>query len=82
LTHRRTGSFKRRPAARSLIAIAGIAARCCIHAREGARSTCCWAPPPLLYWLYRQPLEPKETRVEPASREEMELQLASGGEAG
>jgi O-antigen/teichoic acid export membrane protein len=36
----------------------------------------------LLYWLYRQPLEPKEIPVEPGSTEEMELQLASGDEAG
>ena len=36
----------------------------------------------LLYWLYRQPLEPKEVRVEPGSTEEMELQLASADEAG
>jgi O-antigen/teichoic acid export membrane protein len=36
----------------------------------------------LLYWLYRQPLEPKEVRVKPGSTEEMELQLASGDEAG
>ncbi len=36
----------------------------------------------LLYWLYRQPLEPKETRIEPGSTEELELQLASGDEAG
>jgi O-antigen/teichoic acid export membrane protein len=36
----------------------------------------------LLYWLYRQPLEPREVRVEPGSTEEMELQLASGDEAG
>jgi len=36
----------------------------------------------LLYWLYRQPLEPTETRIEPGSTEEMELQLASGDEAG
>jgi O-antigen/teichoic acid export membrane protein len=36
----------------------------------------------LLYWLYRQPLEPKEVRVEPGSTEELELQLASGDEAG
>jgi O-antigen/teichoic acid export membrane protein len=36
----------------------------------------------LLYWLYRQPLEPKETPVQPGSTEEMELQLASGDEAG
>jgi O-antigen/teichoic acid export membrane protein len=36
----------------------------------------------LLYWLYRQPLEAKEIRVEPGSTEEMELQLASGDEAG
>jgi hypothetical protein len=36
----------------------------------------------LLYWLYRQPLVPTETRIEPGSTEEMELQLASGDEAG
>jgi O-antigen/teichoic acid export membrane protein len=36
----------------------------------------------LLYWLYRQPLEPKEVPVKPGSTEEMELQLASGDEAG
>jgi O-antigen/teichoic acid export membrane protein len=36
----------------------------------------------LLYWLYHQPLEPREVRVEPGSTEEMELQLASGDEAG
>ena len=36
----------------------------------------------LLYWLYRQPLEPREVRVEPGSAEEMELQLASADEAG
>ena len=36
----------------------------------------------LLYGLYRQPLEPRETRVEPGSTEEMELQLASADEAG
>jgi len=36
----------------------------------------------LLFWLYRQPLEPKEVRVRPGSTEEMELQLASGDEAG
>ena len=36
----------------------------------------------LLYWLYRQPLEAKETPVKPGSTEEMELQLASGDEAG
>ena len=36
----------------------------------------------LLYWLYRQPLEPREERVEPGSTEEMELQLASADEAG
>jgi O-antigen/teichoic acid export membrane protein len=36
----------------------------------------------LLYWLYRQPLEPREMRVEPGSTEEMELQLASADEAG
>jgi O-antigen/teichoic acid export membrane protein len=36
----------------------------------------------LLYWLYRQPLQPLEVRVEPGSTEEMELQLASGDEAG
>jgi O-antigen/teichoic acid export membrane protein len=36
----------------------------------------------LLYWLYRQPLEPREMRVRPGSPEEMELQLASADEAG
>ena len=36
----------------------------------------------LLYWLYRQPLEPRERRVEPGSTEELELQLASADEAG
>jgi O-antigen/teichoic acid export membrane protein len=36
----------------------------------------------LLYWLYRQPLEPREVRVKPGSSEEMELQLASADEAG
>jgi hypothetical protein len=36
----------------------------------------------LLYWLYRQPLEPQEVRVEPGSTEELELQLASADEAG
>jgi O-antigen/teichoic acid export membrane protein len=36
----------------------------------------------LLYWLYRQPLEPREARVKPGSTEEMELQLASADEAG
>lgn len=36
----------------------------------------------LLYWLYRQPLEPREVRVEPGSAEEIELQLASADEAG
>jgi O-antigen/teichoic acid export membrane protein len=36
----------------------------------------------LLYWLYRQPLEPREARVEPGSTEELELQLASADEAG
>jgi O-antigen/teichoic acid export membrane protein len=36
----------------------------------------------LLYWLYGQPLEPRDVRVEPGSTEEMELQLASGDEAG
>jgi O-antigen/teichoic acid export membrane protein len=36
----------------------------------------------LLYWLYRQPLEPREVRVEPGSTEELELQLASADEAG
>jgi O-antigen/teichoic acid export membrane protein len=36
----------------------------------------------LLYWLYRQPLEPREARIKPGSTEEMELQLASGDEAG
>ena len=36
----------------------------------------------LLYWLYRQPLQPREVRVEPGSAEEVELQLASADEAG
>jgi hypothetical protein len=36
----------------------------------------------LLYWLYRQPLEPQEIRVRPGSTEELELQLASADEAG
>src|SRR4051794_25716616 len=36
----------------------------------------------LLYWLYRQPLTKREERIEPGSAEEMELQLASGDEAG
>jgi O-antigen/teichoic acid export membrane protein len=36
----------------------------------------------LLYWLYRQPLEAKEQPIKPGSTEEMELQLASGDEAG
>ena len=36
----------------------------------------------LLYWLYRQPLEPKDVPVKPGSTEEIELQLASGDEAG
>jgi O-antigen/teichoic acid export membrane protein len=36
----------------------------------------------LLYWLYRQPLTKREARIEPGSTEEMELQLASGDEAG
>ena len=36
----------------------------------------------LLYWLYCQPLEPREMRVRPGSPEEMELQLASADEAG
>ena len=36
----------------------------------------------LLYWLYRQPLTPREQRVRPGSTEEMELQLASADEAG
>ena len=36
----------------------------------------------LLWWLYRQPLEPREVRVKPGSAEEMELQLASADEAG
>jgi O-antigen/teichoic acid export membrane protein len=35
-----------------------------------------------LYWLYHQPLTPSEVRVKPGSTEEMELQLASGDEAG
>jgi O-antigen/teichoic acid export membrane protein len=36
----------------------------------------------LLYWLYHQPLEPREARVQPGSTEELELQLASADEAG
>jgi O-antigen/teichoic acid export membrane protein len=36
----------------------------------------------LLYWLYRQPLEPRDVRVAPGSAEELELQLASADEAG
>jgi O-antigen/teichoic acid export membrane protein len=36
----------------------------------------------VLYWLYRQPITPREERIEPGSTEEMELQLASGDEAG
>ena len=36
----------------------------------------------LLYWLYRQPLTRREERIEPGSGEELELQLASGDEAG
>jgi O-antigen/teichoic acid export membrane protein len=44
----------------------------------GAATLLCSA----LYWLYRQPLQPLEVRVEPGSTEEMELQLASGDEAG
>jgi O-antigen/teichoic acid export membrane protein len=36
----------------------------------------------LLYWLYRQPLQRREVRVEPGSPEEVELQLASADEAG
>jgi hypothetical protein len=36
----------------------------------------------LLYWLYRQPIEAKDVPVKPGSTEEMELQLASGDEAG
>src|SRR4051812_40723030 len=36
----------------------------------------------LLYWLYLQPITPREARIEPGSTEEMELQLASGDEAG
>jgi O-antigen/teichoic acid export membrane protein len=36
----------------------------------------------LLYWLYRQPLTRREERIQPGSTEEMELQLASGDEAG
>src|SRR3954449_7623598 len=36
----------------------------------------------LLYWLYLQPITPREARIEPGSAEEMELQLASGDEAG
>ena len=44
----------------------------------GAATLLCSA----LYWLYRQPLALREERVEPGSTEEMELQLASGDEAG
>jgi O-antigen/teichoic acid export membrane protein len=44
----------------------------------GAAALLCAA----LYWLYSQPLLPREARVEPGSTEEMELQLASGDEAG
>jgi hypothetical protein len=36
----------------------------------------------VLYWLYRQPLEPAEVPVKPGSTEELELQLASADEAG
>ncbi len=36
----------------------------------------------LLYWLYLQPLQREDVRVEPGSTEEMELQLASADEAG
>ena len=36
----------------------------------------------VLYWLYRQPLRPRDHRVEPGSTEEIELQLASADEAG
>jgi O-antigen/teichoic acid export membrane protein len=36
----------------------------------------------LLYWLYRQPLERTDQPIKPGSTEEMELQLASGDEAG
>ena len=49
------------------------------------RDSATWVPRPLLcsllYWLYRQPLAPKDIRVEPGSTEEMELQLASADEA-
>jgi O-antigen/teichoic acid export membrane protein len=44
----------------------------------GAAALLCAA----LYWLYIQPVLPREARVEPGSTEEMELQLASGDEAG
>ena len=44
----------------------------------GAATLLCAA----LYWLYRQPLLPREARVKPGSTEEMELQLASADEAG
>jgi O-antigen/teichoic acid export membrane protein len=44
----------------------------------GAAALLCSA----LYWLYRQPLVAKEQRIKPGSTEEMELQLASGDEAG
>ncbi len=36
----------------------------------------------LLYLLYRQPLAPTDEPIKPGSTEEMELQLASGDEAG
>ena len=36
----------------------------------------------LLYWLYLQPLQRRDVRVEPGSTDEMELQLASADEAG
>jgi O-antigen/teichoic acid export membrane protein len=44
----------------------------------GAASLLCG----VLYWLYRQPIEPREVRVAPGSSEELELQLASADEAG
>jgi O-antigen/teichoic acid export membrane protein len=43
----------------------------------GAAALLCSA----LYWLYRQPLRPRD-RVVPGSTEELEMQLASGDEAG
>jgi O-antigen/teichoic acid export membrane protein len=43
----------------------------------GAATLLCAA----LYWLYRQPLRPRD-RVEPGSTEELEMQLASADEAG